>query len=70
MMNNHFKFWLTFGSIITLLEMFIFMIMCGCINTFVFHKQYCVILIPNLLYIMFQFVVNYAELTDENKKNT
>ena len=69
-MNNHSKFWLTFGSIITFLELFIFIIMCGCIDAFVFHKQYCFILLPNLGYLIFQFLVNYVELTDENKKNT
>ena len=69
-MDNHSKFWLTFGSIITLFEIFCFMIYCGIKTTVVFHKEYCVFLIPNLLYILFQFVVNYVELTDENKKNT
>ncbi len=68
-MDNHGKFWLTFGSLITLIELFLFMIIVGCIcinNTFVFHEEYCLILLPNLLYMLFQFVVNYSSLTDGN----
>lgn len=65
-MNNHSNFWLTFGSLITLIEIVLFMIISGCIDTFVFHKQYCLILLPNLIYMMFQFVVNYYSLTDDN----
>lgn len=65
-MNKHSNFWLTFGSLITIIELFIFMIMCGCIDTFVFHKQYCLILLPNFLYFIFQFIVNYNSLTDGN----
>lgn len=65
-MNNHYNFWLTFGSLITLIEIVIFMITCGCIDTFVFHKQYCLILLPNLIYLIFQFAVNYDSLTDDN----
>lgn len=64
-MNNHSNFWLTFGSIITLIELFIFMIVCGEIDTFVFHKQYCLILFPNLGYLIFQSLVNYIKLTDD-----
>lgn len=69
-MSKHTSFWLTFCSLVTIFEIFCFIIFCGSKDTFIFHKQYCIILIPNLLYMMFQFVINYAELTDENKKNT
>jgi hypothetical protein len=65
-MNKHSNFWLTFGSLITIIELFIFMTMCVCVETFVFHKQYCVILFPNFLYLIFQFIVNYNSLTDGN----
>lgn len=68
--NKEWKFWLTFCNLITLLEIFFFILFCVFKPTFTFHKEYCLILIPNLLYIMFQFVINYTELTDENKKNT
>jgi len=59
------KFWLTFGSLITIIELFLFIIICSYIDTFVFHRQYCLILIPNLLYIMFQFIINYVSLTND-----
>ena len=66
-MNNHSNFWLTFGSLITIIELFIFMIMCVFIDTFVFHKQYCLILFPNFLYLIFQFIVNYTNLNKTNE---
>ena len=66
-MDNHGKFWLTFFSLITLIELFIFMIACGCIDTtFVFHREYCLILFPNLIYFIFQFIVNYSSLTEDS----
>ena len=64
-MNRQFLFWLTFGSLITVVELFLFMLICGCINTFVFHKQYCLILLPNLIYLGAQFIINYGILTDD-----
>lgn len=72
-MDKHWIFWLTFGSLITLIELFLFIIIFGCIcidTTFVFHKEYCLILLPNLIYFMFQFVINYAIITEKlnNKK--
>ena len=71
-MNNNieWKFWLTFCNLITLIELVFFMLFCVFKPTFTFHKEYCLILIPNLLYMIFQFVINYVELTNENKKNT
>ena len=64
-MNRQFLFWLTFGSLITVVELFLFMLICGCIDTFVFHKQYCLILLPNLIYLGAQFIINYGILTDD-----
>lgn len=64
-MNRQFLFWLTFGSLITMVELFLFMLICGCIDTFVFHKQYCLILLPNLIYLGGQFIINYGILTDD-----
>lgn len=63
-MNRHLLFWLTFGSIVTLFELFIFMLICGCIDTFVFYKQYCLFLLPNLIYLGAQFIINYGILTE------
>lgn len=63
-MNRHWLFWLAFGSIVTLFEVFLFILICGCIDTFVFHKEYCLFLLPNLIYLGFQFIVNYAMLME------
>lgn len=64
-MSKDTAFWLTFCSLVTLFEMFCFIIFCSIKETFIFHKEYCLILLPNLLYTIFQFVVNYCNLTDE-----
>ena len=70
-MNRHWLFWLTFGSFITMVEIFLFILICSCTKTIQFHKEYCLFLFPNLIYMMFQFVVNYGiltELLDDNGK--
>lgn len=69
-MNRHLLFWLTFGSIVTLFELFIFILICGSIENFTFHKYYCLFLLPNLIYLGGQFIINYGILTDDfdNKK--
>jgi len=61
-MSRHTLFWMTLGSFITLCELFLFILICSGFDTFVFHKQYCLFLIPNLLYFSFQFVLNYVIL--------
>lgn len=65
--NKHISFWITFGSCITLIELFIFMLICGCIDTFIFDKQYCLLLFPNLIYLGFQFIINYINIINEDK---
>lgn len=69
-MNRHWLFWLTFGSIVTLFELFLFMLICGSIGNFAFHKYYCLFLLPNLIYLGAQFIINYGILTEDfdNKK--
>lgn len=69
-MNVELKFWLTFCSLITLLEIIFFILFCVFNPTFIFHKEYCLILIPNLLYIGFQFILNYINLTSINKNES
>ena len=70
-MDKHWLFWLTFGSFITMVEIFLFILICSYTKTIQFHKEYCLFLLPNLIYMMFQFVVNYGiltELLDDNGK--
>jgi len=67
MNDKRILFWLTFGSLITLIEILIFMFICGYIDTFTFYKQYCIFLFPNLIYLGYQFIINYINMIDENK---
>lgn len=70
MNSKHLLFWLTFGSIVTLFELFLFILICGTIENFTFHKQYCLFLLPNLIYLGAQVIINYGILTEDfdNKK--
>jgi len=65
----HSKFWLTLGSLVTLIIIFVFIIFMSSIETIEFHKQYCLFLIPLLIYAMFQFVINYINLTENKNEN-
>ena len=68
-MNKHTQFWLTIGSLVTFVCIFFFIIVMSSIETIEFHKQYCLFLIPILIYTMFQFVINYINLTENNNEN-
>lgn len=65
-MNIHGKFWLTFGSILTLLYLFtILIIFFNCDNENVsINKWYIVPVLPLLILNGFQFMVNYISLTE------
>ena len=65
-MNKHGKFWLTFGSILTLLYLFIILIMfINCDNENVsISKWYIVPVLPLIILNGFQFMVNYISLTE------
>ena len=62
------QFWLTLGSLITLVGLLIFILTMGFVETLIITKPYCVFLIPILLYLMFQFAINYYNLTDKEIK--
>jgi hypothetical protein len=65
MKNKHCKFWLTVGSGVTMVMLFVFMIAMSIVVEFNFKKEYCLLLIPILLYTVAQSVINYCEMTDE-----
>ncbi len=67
-MNKHLQFWLTIGSLFSLVGLLIFMLWCGFKEQFIFRKEYCLFFMPTLLYLMFQMVVNYANLTEDGNK--
>ena len=64
-MNRHSKFWLTFGSLVTIIILFVFIIFVCYKEVIIFYKQYCLVLLPLLLYSIVQFVNNYYNLTEE-----
>ena len=68
-MNNEriLEFWLTFGSLIGLICCFIFIIFCVCKVQFIFYKEYCLFLIPLLIYFVFQFTINYVKITENDR---
>jgi len=66
-MSNHGKFWLTFGSILTLLYLFTILIMfINCDNENVpISKWYIVPVLPLLILNGIQFIVNYISLLEK-----
>lgn len=65
MNNRHLYFWLTIGSMFTGSLVFIFILFMCIKEQIQFHKQYCLLLIPILVYLIIQFIINYDKLTDE-----
>ena len=65
MKNKHGKFWLTAGSGITMIILFAFMMIMPFVVEFNFKKEYCLLLIPILVYIVAQFIVNYCDITKD-----
>jgi hypothetical protein len=65
MKNKHGKFWLAVGSGITMVMLFAFIIGMAVVGQFNFKKEYCLFLIPILVYAVAQFVINYCEITEE-----
>ena len=59
------QFWLTLGSLVTFVVLFIFILVMVCLETISFHKAYCLFFIPILIYSLFQFIINYSNLTDD-----
>ena len=68
-MNKHIQFWLTLGSLVTFICIFFFIVVMSGIEIIEFHKQYCLFLIPILIYAIFQFVINYINLTENKDEN-
>lgn len=67
-MNNHVKFWITLGSLITFITLFLFMLFVGAKEEIIFRKEYCLLIIPILIYNAFQFIINYYTLTEHENK--
>lgn len=65
MKDKHLKFWLAVGSGVTMVMLFAFIIGMAVVEQFNFKKEYCLFLIPILIYAVAQFVINYCEMTDE-----
>lgn len=69
--NRHIQFWLIIGSLITFVMTFVFMLGMAALEevSVIFKKEYCLFFIPILIYLMFQFIVNYCNLTDKENEN-
>ena len=65
MKDKHCKFWLAVGSGVTMVMLFAFIIGMAVVEQFNFKKEYCLFLIPILVYAVAQFVINYCEITEE-----
>ena len=61
----HIKFWLTLGSLVSLI-----FILGLCIslssNNYFYNRIWCLTFIPIIIYQMAQFIVNYNKLTDQD----
>lgn len=66
-MNKHIQFWLTIGSLVTLVILFIFMLCLCNTESITFHKGCCLFCLPSLIYLGWQFVINYCELTKDKE---
>jgi prolipoprotein diacylglyceryltransferase len=64
--NRTLYFWLTVGSMINLLVYFISMLIIPAKEQIIFKKEYCLFMIPLLLYSIFQFIINYVKVTEED----
>ena len=61
-------FWTAFIDLIYMFFILAFIAYVNGCEQFIFHKQYCLILIPILLGIMFQFVFFYDKLTNNQNE--
>ena len=64
--NRTLYFWLTVGSMINLSVYFILMLILPLKEQIIFKKEYCLFMIPLLLYSIFQFIINYVKVTEED----
>lgn len=66
-MNNHTKFWITLGSLISLISVFVIIVFISFYDqqTITINKQYGIFIIPFLIYFIIQFVINYTKLTEK-----
>lgn len=61
------EFWLTLGSLMSLICCFLFIMFCVFKEQFMFKKEYCIFLIPVLIYFIFQFIVNYSKIIENDR---
>ena len=61
-------FWVTFIDLLYVFFILAFIAYAGICEQFIFYKQYCLILVPILLGIIFQFVFFYDKLTNNQNE--
>lgn len=62
-LSKRWLFWLAFISFVYMLTILIFILYCGLVGVIEVHKSFCLTVIPLLIYLLFQFVINYTDLT-------
>lgn len=67
---KHLYFWTAVIDIIYVVLCFVLMFYtCNENNSFIFYREYSLAIIPLMLCLMFQFVVFYSKVTDEEEMN-
>lgn len=67
---KHLYFWISVIDIIYVVLCFILMFStCNENSSIIFYKEYSLAIIPLILCLMFQFVVFYHEIIDEDREN-
>ena len=66
---KHLYFWISVIDIIYVMLCFILIFStCNENNSIIFYREYSLAIIPLILCLMFQFVVFYSQITDEDRK--
>lgn len=67
---KHLYFWTAVIDIIYVVLCFVLMFYtCNKDNSFIFYREYSLAIIPLMLCLVFQFVVFYCQITDEEEMN-
>lgn len=67
--NKHLQFWLAVGSLMSIITLLSFIIITAANEEILIKKQYCIFLIPFLIYIILQASINYVAITETEETN-
>lgn len=67
---KHFYFWISVIDIIyVVLCLILIFSTCNETDSIIFHREYCLGIIPLILCLMLQFSVFYCQITDEDRED-